>query len=342
MEIGLGTFTADRHPDDGRSHSELYGETLDLAQVAEDSGFDCVWVSEHHFTDGGYNPSVTSLLAALAAATEEIELGSNVALGPMYKQPVRLAEDLAVVDNIADGRLTFGVANGYRVEEFEVMGVPLEERPLRLHHLVKILRKAWHDDPLVHEGHERLDGAWEFDGVNVTPKPEQDGGPDIILGGFAEPAVERAARIGDGYSVGALTGLEMAQNCTDVYWNAVEEVGKNREDQTYVLWNCGFLHDEKEPEAVVGKHWQQFKDQYGDWYYEAGQIDDPRALHDAYDANAMFYSDPDEMAAKINEYKEMFGDDMHFIYQAAFPSLDYEDFKYSIELFGQEVIPQIT
>jgi len=195
-----------------------------------------VWVSEHHFTDGGYNPSVTSLLAALAAAMEEIHLGSNVALGPMYKQPVRLAEDLAVIDNIADGRLTFGVANGYRVEE----------------------------------------------------------------------------------------------------------AGKAREDQTYVLWNRGFLHDEKDPEEVVGKHWQQFKDQYGDWYCEAGQIEDPRALHDAYDANAMFYSDPDEMVEKIEEYKDLFGDDMHFIYQAAFPSLDYEDFRYSIELFGQEVIPQVT
>lgn len=340
MEVGLGTFTADRHPDDDRPHSELYSETLKLTQVAEQNNFDCAWVSEHHFTDGGYNPSVTSLLAALATATDDIGIASNVALGPMYKQPVRLAEDLAVIDNISDGRLTFGVANGYRVEEFEVMDVPLGERPLRLHHLVKILRKAWKDEPLVHEGHERLDEAWEFDGVDVTPKPVQDDGPDIILGGFAEPAVERAARIGDGYSVGALTGLEMAQNCVDV-WNAVDEADREQDDQQLVVWNCGFLHDEKDPEEVVGKHWQQFKDQYGDWYYEAGQIDDPRALHDAYDANAMFYSDPDEMVAKIEEYKELFGDDMHFIYQAAFPSLDYEEFKYSIELFGQEVIPEI-
>lgn len=69
-------------------------------------------------------------------------------LGPMYKQPVRNAEDLAVLENIADGRLSFGVANGYRVEKFAVMHVPL-------------------------------------DGVNVTPRPKQNGGPDIIVGGFA-------------------------------------------------------------------------------------------------------------------------------------------------------------
>lgn len=342
MEVGVGTFTADRHPDDDRPHSALYREMIDLVQVAEGSGFDCAWLSEHHFTDGGYMPSPTTSLAALAAATDDIGLGTNIALGPLYKQPVRLAEDLATVDNIAEGRVTFGVANGYRVEEFKQMDVPLDHRPLRLTHLVEILRKAWRDEPLVHEGHELLDDAWAFDGVNVTPKPHQDGGPDIVLGGFAPSAVERAAQIGDGYSVGALTGLEMATDCRDVYWDAVDDAGKDRDDQQLVVWNCAFLHDEKDPEEVVGKHWQQFKDQYGNWYYEAGQIDDPRALHDAYDANAMFYDDPAEMVEKIEEYKDIFGEDIHFIYQAAFPSLDYEDFKYSIELFGEKVIPEIT
>lgn len=342
MKVGLGTFTCDQHPDDDRPHAELYGEMIDLEQVAEANNFDSVWVSEHHFTEGGYSPSATSMLASLATATDEIELGSNVALGPLYKQPVRLAEDLAVIDHISEGRLTFGVANGYRVEEFEAMDIPLDHRPLRLTHLVEILKKAWQDDELVHEGHELLDAAWEFDGISVTPKPYQEGGPDVVLGGFAPKAVERAAHIADGYSTGALTGFDMALDCAEIYWNAVDETDNDPEDQELVVWNCALLHDEKDPWEIAGKHWQRFKDQYGEWYYNAGQIDDPKQLHDAYDANAMFYSDPDRMIEELEKYKDAYGEDVHFIYMPTFPSLPYEDLKYSLELFGQEVIPEIT
>lgn len=343
MEFGLGTFSCDRHPDDDRPHTELYSEMIDLAQVAEDNNFDSVWVTEHHFAPGGYMPSITSSMAAIAAVTDDIEIGSNIALGPQYKQPVRLAEDLSVVDNISEGRVKFGVGNGYRVEEFESFDIPLDQRAVRLSNLIDILRKSWTEEELVHEPHEVLQyehSGFEFDGVTVTPKPHQKDGPPIIVGGFAPPAIERAGRKGDGFTIGSLVGMEEAMGAVDIYWDAVEEAGKDPDEQELVVWNFAFLHDEKDVDDLVEDGWQYTKDQYGEWYHNAGMIEEPTDLHAGFDEVAMFYESPAEMIQHIEEYQESFGEDFHFIFQSALPGLDYEDLKYSIELFGQEVIPE--
>ena len=340
MKFGIGTFSCDRHPDDDRPHAELYQEMIDLTKVAERSGFDSAWVTEHHFTPGGYMPSVTSGLAALATATDDIEIGTNIALGPQYRQPIRLAEDLAVIDHISEGRLKFGVGNGYRVQEFEGFDIPLDQRALRLEHLIEILRKAWTDEELVHEGHPVLGDGFSFDGVPVTPKPYQEGGPPIIVGGFAPPAIERAGRMGDGFTMGSLVGVDQAMEAVDLYWESVDEAGKNRSDQELVIWNFAFLHDEKDPVDVVERGWTQTLDQYGRWYHNAGMIENPDDLHAGFNEAAMFYDSPEKMIEKIAEYQDHFGEDMHFIFQASMPGLAYEDLKYSIELFAREVIPE--
>ncbi|WP_336133644.1 LLM class flavin-dependent oxidoreductase [Natronomonas amylolytica] len=345
MEFGIGTFNCDRHPDDDRPHSELYQEMIEEVQVAEENNFDCAWLTEHHFTDGGYMPSVTSGMAALAAVTDDIDIGTNIALGPQYKQPVRLAEDLAVIDNISEGRVRFGVGNGYRVEEFEHFNVPLEERAVRLRNLIQILRKSWADEPLHHEPHEVLQGersSWEFDGANVTPPPAQDGGPPIIIGGFAPPAIERAGKMGDGFTIGSLVGLEEAEEAVDLYWQSVEEAGKDPDEQELVIWNFAFLTDGGDAESIVDDGWEQTLDQYGRWYHNAGMIEDPNDLHAGFNEVAMYYDSPERMIEEIERYQEIFGDDFHFVYQAAQPCLDSDALKESIELFGQEVIPHFN
>jgi alkanesulfonate monooxygenase SsuD/methylene tetrahydromethanopterin reductase-like flavin-dependent oxidoreductase (luciferase family) len=343
MNFGLGTFSCDRRPDDDRPHSELYQEMLDLSQVAEANNFDCTWVTEHHFAPGGYMPSVTSSMAAIAAATEEINIGTNIALGPQYKQPVRLAEDLAVIDNISEGRVKFGVGNGYRVEEFENFDIPLDQRAVRLSNLIDILRKSWTQEEVDHDPPDILKhrhSGFDLDGVTVTPEPYQDGGPPIIVGGFAPPAVERAGHKGDGFTIGSLVGMEEALGAVDIYWDAVDEAGKDPDDQELVVWNFAFLHDEKDVHDVVEEGWEYTKDQYGRWYHNAGMIESPTDLHAGFDEVAMFYNSPEEMVEKLEEYQEQFGEDIHFIFQMTLPGVDYEDQKRSAELFGQEVIPE--
>ncbi len=177
MRVGFGSLTCQRGPGDGRSDAERYREALDLAGDAEHAGFDSVWLSEHHFFADGYTPSLLVLAAAIAARTDRIAIGTGVLLAPLHN-PVRLAEDAATAQLLSNRRLILGIAQGWKQDEFEGIGVPFRGRHHRFEEIVRTLRQAWRE------------GA-------VAPKPDPP--PPIWIGGMTEPAVRRAGRLGDGY-----------------------------------------------------------------------------------------------------------------------------------------------
>src|SRR6266545_3139046 len=142
LHIGIGLFTAQVPPDSPRTFVQEYREIVDLARLAETLGFESAWVSEHHGSGDGYMPSLLPTLAAFAAATEHIKLGTGVVLTPFH-HPLRLAEDAAMVDLISGGRLILGLGLGWREEEFRMFGVPLSERVRRTVETIEILRQAW-------------------------------------------------------------------------------------------------------------------------------------------------------------------------------------------------------
>ncbi len=120
LRIGLGLFTGQLPAGSARTFAKEYRETLELVRLAEGVGFDSAWVSKHGSSDG-YLPSVLPMLAAFAASTDRILLGSGVVLAPLH-DPLRLAEDAAVVDQLSDGRLLLGLGLGWREEEFRMFG----------------------------------------------------------------------------------------------------------------------------------------------------------------------------------------------------------------------------
>jgi alkanesulfonate monooxygenase SsuD/methylene tetrahydromethanopterin reductase-like flavin-dependent oxidoreductase (luciferase family) len=127
VRVGIGLFTAQLPASSKRSFEQEYRETLELVRLAERVGFDSAWVSEHHGSSDGYLPSLLPMLAAFAAVTERIELGTGVILTPLH-DPLRLAEDAAVVDQLSGGRLLLGIGNGWREEEFRMFDASKAER----------------------------------------------------------------------------------------------------------------------------------------------------------------------------------------------------------------------
>ena len=124
VRVGIGLFTGQVPAGSPRSFAQEYRETLELVRLAEALGFDSAWVSEHHGSSDGYLPSLMVMLGAFADATSHIRLGTGVVLTPFH-DPIRLAEDAAVVDQLSDGRLTLGLGIGWREEEFRMFGVPI-------------------------------------------------------------------------------------------------------------------------------------------------------------------------------------------------------------------------
>src|SRR5712692_11630763 len=125
-KIRFGLWYDFRNPPEWWQASDrLYSEILDQIAWSESHGFGDVWLSEHHFIEDGYLPSILPVAAAIAARTKRIRIASGVLLMPFHN-PVRLAEDIAVVDVISGGRFELGVGVGFKHEEFEGFGVPFK------------------------------------------------------------------------------------------------------------------------------------------------------------------------------------------------------------------------
>jgi len=200
MKFGLGQFTLQIPPWDDRDHAQLYADTLELAALADDAGFDSFWLAEHHGAADGYVPALLPFLSAVAARTSRIELGTAVMLAPFH-DPLRVAEDAAVVDNISGGRLNVGLGLGWAPEEYRMFGVESKGRGKRLEEFAQVLRLAWTQERFSFDGN-----FYSYDDISVTPKPARRPNPPIWLGGAAEAALVRSARFGDGYFPPSTTG----------------------------------------------------------------------------------------------------------------------------------------
>jgi alkanesulfonate monooxygenase SsuD/methylene tetrahydromethanopterin reductase-like flavin-dependent oxidoreductase (luciferase family) len=172
----------------GVSMADRYVAALDMAVWAEQQGALAVSISEHHGSEDGYLPSALPFAAALAVRTSTIMIGINALVAPLY-DPLRLAEDIAVVDQLSRGRLGITLGAGYVPSEFAMFGVGLNERAKRMTETVETLRAAWTGEPFQFRGRT----------AQITPTPYNPGGPQIVMGGSSEPAARRAARIGDGF-----------------------------------------------------------------------------------------------------------------------------------------------
>ncbi len=178
-----------RNPDfAGVDLTDRYRACLDMCEWADERGALFLSLSEHHGSDDSYLPSPLAFAAAVAARTRHAAIGINALIAPFY-DPVRLAEDAAVVDRISGGRLTLTIVGGYVPGEFEMYGVPMSERARRVRAAVATLRAAWTGEPFELEGRT----------VRVRPTPTNPTGPMIMLGGTSEAAARRAARIADGF-----------------------------------------------------------------------------------------------------------------------------------------------
>jgi hypothetical protein len=175
-----------RAPSFGAPARALYDAALDQVAWADDLGFDAIGLGEHHGSEDGYDPSPLVLAAAMGARSKRVLLRTSVILAPLY-DPIKLAEDAAVVQLVTAGRLVLGVGGGYRPSEFETFGRRLEDRWRVVGETIELLRLAWTGEPF----------TWQGRRCHVTPRPEPP--PPILLGGGTPAAARRAARIADGW-----------------------------------------------------------------------------------------------------------------------------------------------
>lgn len=340
MHFGFGLITTQHHPDDRRTDVEIYRDAVDLAVECERLGFESVWTSEHHFVDDGYMPSQLPVLAAMAARTERILLGTGVLLAPLF-DPLHLAEDAATVDLLSNGRLVLGLGIGWRDEEFAGFGYPGDHKGRRLEAMIEVLRQAW-SDGVVTGDH---DGIYRYPepGLNVTPKPARPGGPPIFLGGGAEAAVRRVGRVADGYLSSGTPPERLAER---LGWIREEALAAGRDPASLtpaVHRNVFAWRDGDAWETVRETAW------YMSWKYEdmrgaqgsrrAGRAPKPSTEQEAELRGRTIAGTPEEVADGILAYRDVMGENGHFVARSYFPGLDRARQWESLQLLGDVVRP---
>lgn len=177
-----------RAPATGAPATDLYRAAVEMASWAETRGALAAVICEHHSSDDGYLPSPLVLASAMAARTQQLAISVAVVILPLY-DPVRLAEEMCVLDLVSGGRVSYVAAIGYRPVEYEMYGVDFHRRGAIAEEKLGVLLQAKTGEPFVHDGRR----------IHVTPPPLTPGGPMVAWGGGSLAAARRAGRHGIGF-----------------------------------------------------------------------------------------------------------------------------------------------
>jgi alkanesulfonate monooxygenase SsuD/methylene tetrahydromethanopterin reductase-like flavin-dependent oxidoreductase (luciferase family) len=172
---------------------EVYARALERIEIMDKGGFDAVWLAEHHFTTFSVCPSVHMLGTLAAARTTRLRIGTAVSLAALY-HPLRLAEEVALLDMLSGGRVNWGAGRGFAPSEFNAFGVPVAESAERFREAVEIVLQAWTEERVTFAGKH-----FRFDGIEVLPKPLQAPHPPVWMAATSEGAIDWAA--GRGFSI---------------------------------------------------------------------------------------------------------------------------------------------
>ncbi|MBS0519346.1 MAG: LLM class flavin-dependent oxidoreductase [Proteobacteria bacterium] len=229
------------------------GTLLSLARHAEELGFDSVWVGDSLLARPRHDP--LTLLAAVAACTRRVELGTAVLL-PALRNPVILAQQVATLDRIAEGRLILGVGIATDVpnirSEFEAAGVPFDKRVGRLVEGLMLCRALWTGGPVDWQG------RWHLAQATMAPTPHRPGGPPIWIGGSVAPARQRAGRLFDGWFPNAPTAAEYSPQ-----WEEVKQAARHAGREPAALTAAMYLtlaidDDASRAEARIDRYLERY------------------------------------------------------------------------------------
>lgn len=243
-----------------RPWAELYAETLDFIAWSEAAGFDGAWVPEHHGAGDGYAPSPMVILAAIAARTRRLRIGSGIALGPLH-HPLRFAEEAVLLDILSNGRFEAQLAIGYRARETAMFGRAFRQRGKVFDEFLAIATRLLAGEEVSHAGEH-----FTVERARVMPPPTRH--IPLYIGGFVGKALERVARYGDGFfgDPGA----------TAAYQAKLAEAGKDPAGAR-VRIPCLFTvvaRDVAEAVDELAPHFHHINNSYGEWNAEDNAMGD--------------------------------------------------------------------
>ena len=311
MKLGVGDFSGQRPPGSLVDHERLYADLLEQASWIEQAGLDSMWVSEHHFAEDGYMPSVLPICAALLARTRRITVATDRLAASLY-DPVRLAEDAIALDLLSGGRFVLGLSLCYRDEEFVGLGVDRAADEATLEATARALRDAFSGRPVR--------------GSVITPLPSTPGGPPLMMAADGERGAERAARLADMLMVDPTEPWPVAEEAVGRF-----DAARGDSRGEIVLFVYGGLSTAGRERAwnEVADGFRYMRHNYDRWMGRPEtQVLPPEHYR-------LLLGTPQDVAEQAREYANRFGDRVHLVLRCNYPGMAPDAVRRQLELWGE-------
>jgi alkanesulfonate monooxygenase SsuD/methylene tetrahydromethanopterin reductase-like flavin-dependent oxidoreductase (luciferase family) len=331
MDIGLA-MTARVLPDSPRPLPDVYRQLIDEAVLGEELGFSSWLVAEHHFAEDRHNPSQFPLLAAAAVRTETIRLGTYVLLLALH-DPVRVAEDAAVVDILSNGRLLLAVGAGPMEGECAVFGIPPKERFGRTYEALEVMGQCFSGERFSHAGR-----YFTYKDVAMTTTPVQAGGPPIYMAAMGPQSLAKAGE--RGYNLASVLHTPLV----GVYTDAQAAAGRSRADYRLmsgpVTVHLAPTRDQAWDEAERSLHW------WVTFYRNRGfDMPLPPVAEMRHTPGVGIFGQPfavgtpEDVLAVLERHRDVDLDEM--VIQFNHPGMEAEHVARGMRLFASELMPEV-
>ncbi len=329
MNVGLFSVV-DHYPQElKRGTGEFYSELLQQVQAADALGFESFWIAEHHFHEYGAVPRPAIFLSAAAQATERIKLGAAVVVLP-FDNPLRTAEDFAMVDVLSNGRLVLGVGSGYLKHEFEGFGIAPQEKRGRFDEGLHVLLEAWSGERFSHNGeHFQIENV----GLNVLPvqRPHPPLWVAILSNGAAYHVGKRGLPIMTIPYATTESFDELAQTARE-FRRGFMESGRDAEQATIRFGlhvHCGETTEGARAEAREAM----------DRYVRTRLYAKHRSFEELIQKDLVAFGDPDEIVCVAERYRD--AGMTHMMAITNFGGMPHDAVMRSNQLLAEQVLPRI-
>jgi probable F420-dependent oxidoreductase len=308
-----------------------YREALEEVTRAEERGFHSAWMEEHHAVTNHYWPSPLPVLAGFATRTTSLQLGTDILVAPFY-HPVRLAEDVALLDIMSGGRFTLGIAIGYKPDEFALYGADLAKRGARFEEQLAIMHALWRGD------HVSFAGRYYTVEGRLEPKPVTKPHPPVWIGGWGDLTLKRAATLADNWIPGPTADLARLVAGKRTFLDNRRAAGRTEPITEWPLTRDVIIAEtEAKARALAEAHIMiAYRREYaGGWrhpFIDASIATDLDRLM----ADRFIVGGPDQGIAQIRRFVEQYGM-THLVCRTFFPGMAHADIMREIDLISREV-----
>ena len=335
MKFGINLLS--QHPADRPQH-DMYREMLEQAVLAEELGFDGLFVNEHHPFDRTDELWMQPLpaLAGIATRTRRIELGTNVLILPLY-HPIQLAEEVAMIHSMSGGRMILGVGIGYKAEEFNAFGLDIKKRVGRFVEQLEIIRRLWRESGVSFSGRH-----FRFENVSLPIHTFPERSPPLWIGAEIERSISRAGRLGDGWLPADTCSIPLLREYYQVYREGLAESGRRFEDLERPLMRETFVDEDVERgKAIFSPGVLRKYQQY--WRTGAPQLRGEFAKEqfgfDELAQDRFIFGHPDECIEQIERHVRELGI-TYMIFRIQKQGIPHRRVLEVIERLGTKVIPR--